>query len=102
MEATSSGDEGKAATRSSKLRVVLVAVMTLYALVANNITIANSDYRSVVLQAVGIACLAFVITASIWRRTPVVGRLALALCVLANLATLLDAGGRRLPSVMGW
>ncbi|MFN9975589.1 MAG: hypothetical protein ACK58T_37420 [Phycisphaerae bacterium] len=96
---------GKAARRTSPwaaLAYVLVLLMTLYAFAINIITFATNDYRSIVMQAVGVASLASVLTVAIWRRVPAAGRVMLALCFLANLWTLFDAGGRRLPAVMGW
>jgi hypothetical protein len=80
----------------------LVLLMTLYSLALNNITFATNDYRSIVIQAVAVAALALVITFLIWSRVPAAARVTLVLCALANLWTLVDAGGRRLPAVMGW
>jgi hypothetical protein len=81
---------------------VLVLLLTLYAFAINVITFATNDYGSIVLQAVGLAGLAVLLACVIWRRVPAGARAMLVLCVLANLWTLFDAGGRRLPAVMGW
>jgi hypothetical protein len=97
--------KSKAAVRRSPLAAVvyaLVLLMTLYSLALNNITFATNDYRSIVIQAVGVAAAALLTTFLIWRRVPAAGRVMLVLCTLANLWTLVDAGGRRLPAVMGW
>ena len=80
----------------------LVLLMTLYSLALNHITFATNDYRTIVIQAVAVASAALLITGLIWRRVPAAGRVMLVLCALVNLWTLVDAGGRRLPSVMGW
>lgn len=80
----------------------LMLLMSLYSLAINNITFATNDYRSIVIQAVAVAAGALLATILIWRRVPVAGRAMLVLCGLANLWTLVDAGGRRLPAVMGW
>ena len=79
-----------------------VSAMTLYALVLNNVTVVPRLNRSTVIQAVAVCAAAMVITGFIWSRVAVAGRVVLAPCVVANLWTLLDAGGRRLPGVMGW
>ncbi len=84
------------------LGYTLVLLMTLYAFAINMITFANNDYRSIVMQVIGIAALASVLSVVIWRRVPTVGRIMLALCFLIDLWTLIDAAGRRLPAVMGW
>jgi uncharacterized YccA/Bax inhibitor family protein len=84
------------------LAYALVLLMTLYSLAINNITFATNDYRSIVIQAVAVAAGALLATILIWRRVPAAGRVMLALCCLANFWTLVDAGGRRLPAVMGW
>jgi hypothetical protein len=76
--------------------------MTLYAFTINIVTFATNDHRAIVLQAVGGAAMASALGVGIWRRVPGAGRVMLALCFLANLWTLFDAGGRRLPAVMGW
>jgi len=81
---------------------MLVPILTLYAFTINAVTFATNDYRSVVLQAVGVAGVAVALVFVVWRRVQAVGRVTLGLCVLANLLTLFDAAGRRLPAVMGW
>lgn len=81
---------GKAAGRTSPwaaLAYVLALLMTLYAFAINIFTFATNDYRSIVVQAVGVAALASVLAVVIWRRVPAAGRAMLALCFLANLWT---------------
>jgi hypothetical protein len=99
-------------SRASRLRVpwssrsrsacASVLLTTLYSLVINNITFATNDYRWIVIQAVAGATGSLLASYLIWHRVPAAGRVVLALCSLANLWTLLDAGGRRLLAAMGW
>ncbi|MBI4878862.1 MAG: hypothetical protein HY812_04265 [Planctomycetes bacterium] len=84
------------------LAYVLVLVMTLYAFAVNSITFATNDCRAIVLQAVGVAALASLLVVVLRRRVPPAGRVMLGFCAIADLWTLFDAGGRRLPAVIGW
>ncbi len=77
-------------------------LLTLYALMINNITVATNDYTSIVIQAIACSCVAILLVVVAWRRVPTVGRATAVPFVLANLWTLLDAGGRRLPALLGW
>ncbi len=97
--------ESKACTPRAALVALayaLVLLMTLYALAINNVSFATNDYLSIVIQAVAVAAGALVVTILIWHRVAAVGRVMLALCSLANFWTLVDAGGRRLPALIGW
>ena len=99
---TDPGDKSGARQSLWSALALVAVLMTLYALAINNITFASDDYTSIVMQAVAVAGLAQIVVVAIWRRVPRAVRAMLALCVLANLWTLVDAGGRRLPAVMGW
>jgi protein-S-isoprenylcysteine O-methyltransferase Ste14 len=99
---TASSSKARRTSPWAALAYVLVLLMTLYAFAINVMTIATNDYRSIVVQAVGVAGLAVLLVFAIWRRVPAAARVMLVLCILANLYTLFDAGGRRLPAVMGW
>ena len=79
----------------------MVLSITLYSLAINNITFATDDYRWIVIQAVAGSAGALLVSALLWRRVPMGGRVVLGLCVAASFWTLVDAGGRRLPAVMG-
>ena len=97
----------KSNDRVSRSRLVVVSynlvwILTAYALFANNITLATNDYRSVILQAVASSSAALLASVLIWRRVPTMGRAVLLMCTLANLWTLVDAGGRRLLQLVEW
>ncbi|MCP5021462.1 MAG: hypothetical protein GY930_06770 [bacterium] len=77
-------------------------LLTLYALVLNNITVSTGNYTSIVIQAIACSFIAILLVVVAWRRIPPVGRATAVLFVLVNLWTLLDAGGLRLPAVLGW
>ena len=96
---TASSGKARRTSPWAALAYVLALLMTLYAFAINVITFATNDYRSIVLQAVGLAGLAVLLVFVIWRRVPAAARIMLVLCVLANLFTLFDAGGRRLPEL---
>ena len=77
-------------------------VMTMLALLANNITLVSGDYRAVVIAAVGWSGGAIVLSFALWRELTLTLKLVSLVLVLANIWTLYDAAGRRLPAVMGW
>ena len=77
-------------------------VLTLWALLVNNISLASSAYTSVVVQAIVCSVAALVLIAIGWNRLPSFARAMAAVIILANAWTLLDAGGRRLPAILGW
>ena len=77
-------------------------LLTLYAFMINNITVATNNYTSIVIQAVACSSVAILLVVVAWRRIPPAGRATAAVFVLANFWTLFDAGGRRLPAVLGW
>ena len=77
-------------------------LLTIYAVAINNITFATRDYTSIVFQAIACASIAIFLVVVAWRRIPPTGRTIAAVFVFANLWTLLDAGVRRLPAVLGW
>ncbi len=87
---------------SGFLAYVGALLLTIYAFAINSITFATNDYTSIVVQAVACAAVAIVLVVVAWRRIPPAGRAIATLLVLANLWTLVDAGGRRLPSLLGW
>jgi hypothetical protein len=80
----------------------LVVLMTLYALALDIISVATNDYRLIVIQSVCAAAGSLLAAVVLRRHVRVVGRAGFALCCLVNLFTLVDAGGGRLPAVMGW
>jgi len=100
IQATSKADTQRSSVVTCAYALALL--MTVYSLAVNNITFATNDYRSIVIQAVASAGGALVTTFVIWHRVAVTARVMLVLCALANLWTLVDAGGRRLPAVLGW
>jgi hypothetical protein len=77
-------------------------VLSLWALLVNNIALASNDYRSVILQAVVCSSLALVLLGISWVRLSWPGRVVAILFAVLNAVTLLDAAGRRLPSVFRW
>ncbi len=77
-------------------------LLTLWALLVNNICLASSDYSSVVVQAIMCSVVALVLISIGWNRMPVFARVIAMDIVLAAGWTLLDAGGRRLPAILGW
>ena len=68
----------------------------------NTITFATNDYTSIVLQALCFAVLGLALTARCWSRASFTLRAVLALVVVGDVFTVIDAGGRRLPSILGW
>jgi hypothetical protein len=76
--------------------------LTFWAVAANNITFATNDYFWIVTQAIVCAGISTVILAFRWRRTGLAGRIVAAILSALNVWTLLDAGGRRLPAILGW
>ena len=82
--------------------VGILMLMTLYGFAINSVTIANNDYKAIVLQAVGCSGLGILLVFVIWRRVAITVRFIVVLCGLVNLWTLFDAGVRRLPAVMEW
>ena len=87
---------------SGFLAYVGALLLTVYAFAINSMTFATNDYTIIVFQAVACAAVAILLVVAAWRRIPPAGRAIAAVLVLANLWTLVDAGGRRLPSVLGW
>jgi hypothetical protein len=77
-------------------------VLTLWALFVNSVDLASGDYASVVIQALVCSALALVLIAIRWRRMPGFARAISLVLTAANLWTLIDAGGRRLPGILGW
>lgn len=78
-------------------------LLTIAAILLDNVTFVNSvDARRAVVSAAAAAFVAIVLILMTWRRTPPIHRAIHALCVLANLWTLIDALGRRLPALGGW
>lgn len=102
----------KAARKASpwaSLACVPVLLMTMLAwwshfvvLASPSITFTVDQYKVAVLQAMGCAGLAVLLSLLIWRRASAFSRGALVLCVLVNLYTLFDLGGQKLPAVLGW
>ena len=80
---------------------LIALVLTLWALLLNNITLAG-DYTLVLVQAIGSSVVAILLLVLCWTRIPTPGRVVSAVLVLANLWVLVDAGGRRLPAALGW
>jgi hypothetical protein len=77
-------------------------VLTLWALVVNNISLASGNYTWVVIQAVCCSVGALALIAIGWRRFPLFARVIAGPMILACGWTVLDAGLRRLPSILGW
>lgn len=96
------GPESVARRRLAALGFTAACILTLWALVLNHVTVARNDYTWIVIQSVGCAALAVALVALSWNGMPVVGRVIGALLLAANLWTLVDAGGRGLPAVLGW
>jgi len=77
-------------------------VLSLWALLVNNIALASNDYRSVVIQAVVCSSLALMLLGMSWVRVSWLGRGLAILFGVLDALTLLDAAGRRLPDVLRW
>jgi hypothetical protein len=79
-------------------------VLAVWAALVNNITFATNDYFWIVVQAITCAGLSNLIVALAfrWRRAGTVGRVFAIVLLAVNGWTLLDAGGRRLPAILGW
>lgn len=90
------------ASRIGTFLLVAACASTLWALFVNNVTLAGNAYTSVVIQAVVCAASAIVLVVLAWKWMPTYGRVIGAVLVALNVWTLVDAGGRRLPAVLGW
>ncbi len=75
---------------------------TCWGLFANNITLASGDYRAVVLSAIACSIAAVLLIGIGWLRMSVTLRVLSFAIALAACWTLVDAGGRRLPAILGW
>ena len=82
--------------------IVIALILTLWALLVNNISLASNDYTSVVVQAIVFAIAALFLIAIGWNRMPILMRAMAVVMSLAAAWTLLDALGRRLPAILGW
>ena len=85
-------------TRRQELRGPLCfhtsLVLTLWALLVNNISLASSEYTSVVVQAIACSVAALLLIAVGWNRMPFFARILAVVIVLAAGWTFLDAGAR--------
>jgi hypothetical protein len=77
-------------------------LLTFFATALNNITLASNEYLGVVVAAIVWSIAALALIAATWRRMPAYGRVLAVPAILLNAWTLLDAGGRRLPAILGW
>ena len=77
-------------------------VLSLWAVLVNNIALASNDYRSVVIQAVICSSLALILLGMSWARVSSLGRVLAVLFAVLDALTLFDAAGRRLPYVLRW
>lgn len=78
------------------LGYVCILLLTPYGLALVTFTFATDDYQSILLKAMAAAILALLLTLVSWRRTPRLGRVVLATCVVLNIWTLFDACRRLL------
>ena len=76
-------------------------LMTLWAAMLNTVTFATNDYTRIGLEAIACAAGATVLLVLAWPRMGWPGRLGVGLLAAINVWTLLDAGGRRLPAILG-
>ncbi len=77
-------------------------LLTIYAVIANCTTLASGDYIGAVSLAIVFAGIAILLSCAAWRQLPQAGRAITVFVVLVNAWVLLDAGGRRLPAILGW
>ncbi len=77
-------------------------VLSLWALLVNNIALASNDYRSVIIQAVVSSSMALVLLGVSWVRLSWPWRVVAIPFAVLNAVTLFDTVGRRLPSVFQW
>jgi len=82
----------------------LAGALGLWAMAVNNITFATNDYFWIVVEAIVCAGLSSLLLASSvrWRHASVASRVFAVTLLALNGWTLLDAGGRRLPAILGW
>ena len=85
-----------------KVRLGVGLVLSLWAVLVNNIALASNDYRSVVIQAVFCSSLALILLGMSWARVSSLGRVFAVLFAVLDALTLFDAAGRRLPDVLRW
>ena len=96
------GRQRRYARRLQALAFFGALCLSFVGLVANNVTLANLDYTGLVVAAAVCAGIANVVIAGLWRRMSVTDWAIAGPLFLANLWTLSDACGRRLPSLFGW
>jgi hypothetical protein len=83
----------------SAVLALLVPVLTLYAWFTNNVTVADGQYGSLVIQSLIFSTAALGLTLLSWPGVPRLARALLLLCAAVDACTLVDAGFRRLPAL---
>ena len=77
-------------------------VLTLVALFCNNVSFAKNDFLPEVTTAIACSIAAILAVLLGWKRMTGFGRVLATVLVLADVWTLIDAGGRRLPAILEW
>lgn len=72
------------------LAYALVLLLTLIGLVLDTFTFATNDYGPFLASAIACALTSSALIVVLWSRVPMLGRVELCLCALANLWVLVD------------
>ncbi|MBI1851797.1 MAG: hypothetical protein HYR85_15770 [Planctomycetes bacterium] len=92
-----------ATTRSTRgpVCVSVALLLTLWAVITDNITLTTGRYTAVLIQAVVCSSASLLCLAFGWPRMSTLLRVLSVILALADAWTLFDAGGCRLPGVLG-